>query len=333
MRVLLTGGAGYIGSHAAVALVEAGHEPVLLDNLSNSSFEVVERIEKIVRKKITFIDADVRDVKSVLKVLIDHRVDSVMHFAGLKAVAESMINPVEYYSVNVQGTISLLTAMKLASVKTLIFSSSATVYGEPEYLPYDEDHPTKAINVYGRTKLHVEEILNDVYVSDPEWSIVCLRYFNPVGAHGSGSIGEDPKGIPSNLMPYLSRVASGSLPQLNIFGGDYETADGTGVRDFIHVLDLVDGHLSALLYCHRNHRYDVINLGSGKGVSVLEMLKSFECATGLSIPHEIVSRRVGDLPIYYASAEKAKALLKWQSKRGPADMCLSAWKFQSREKC
>jgi UDP-glucose 4-epimerase len=223
--------------------------------------------------------------------------------------------------------------MKLASVKSLIFSSSATVYGEPEYLPYDEDHPTKPINVYGRTKLHVEKILSNAYASDPEWSIVCLRYFNPVGPHGSGLIGEDPKGIPNNLMPYLTWVASGSLPQLNIFGGDYDTADGTCVRDFIHVLDLVDGHLSALSCCHLNHRYDVINLGTGQGVRVLEMLKYYECATGLSIPYEIVSRRVGDLPRYYASAEKAKTLLKWQSKRGPDDMCLSAWKFQSREKC
>jgi UDP-glucose 4-epimerase len=328
MKILVTGGTGFIGSHAAVALQSAGHEIVIVDNLSNSDIDVVARIERVTGKVLAFINADVRDAKALEGILIAHRVDAVMHFAGLKAVGDSVKDPLGYYDNNVAGTIALLQAMRIANVKSFVFSSSATVYGEPKYLPYDELHPTSAVNPYGRTKLHIEEILMDLAASDSTWRIACLRYFNPVGAHDSGLIGESPRGIPNNLMPYLARVAAGSLPRLQVFGDDYPTRDGTGVRDYIHVMDLAEGHLAALEFIATHAGCHIYNLGSGQGISVLEMINEYQKTNTVKIDYQISPRRAGDIAEFYADPSKAKQDLAWECRRDLADMCLSSWQYQ-----
>ncbi|MBT8529308.1 UDP-glucose 4-epimerase GalE [Polynucleobacter paneuropaeus] len=328
MNILLTGGAGYIGSHTAVVLANAGYGVVLFDNFCNSNHSVSARINKITNQDIPCIEGDVRNTQLLIKILIDLKIDAVIHFAGLKAVGESNQEPLRYYDNNVGGSISLLEAMQEAKVRTIIFSSSATVYGEPQYLPYDEQHPLKPINAYGRTKLQVEEILQDLAQSDSSWRIALLRYFNPVGAHESGLIGEDPNDTPNNLMPYVMQVASGKLPHLNIFGNDYDTRDGTGERDYIHVMDLAEGHLAALNYLKKNSGCEIFNLGSGSPISVLELIASYERASGKQIPTKIAPRRNGDLPIYYAKADKAKEILRWRPNRGLAEMCVDASKWK-----
>lgn len=328
MKILVTGGAGFIGSHAAVVLQHAGHEIVVLDNLCNSDAEVIDRIGYITGYAPVFVNADVRDSEIVEQVLVSHKIDAVMHFAGLKAVGNSVQNPLDYYDNNVSGAIALLKVMKSANVKSLVFSSSATVYGEPKYLPFDELHPTNAVNPYGRTKLHIEEILKDVADSDTCWRIANLRYFNPVGAHESGLIGESPRGIPNNLMPFLARVAEGTLPFLQVFGDDYPTRDGTGVRDYIHVMDLAEGHLAALDFLANNAGLHVFNLGAGEGVSVLEMINEYQNVSGLQIDYQISPRRSGDIAEFYADPSKAKRDLGWECRRSLAEMCSSSWHYQ-----
>ena len=330
MNILLTGGTGYIGSHAAVVLIEAGHKVVLFDNLSNSRRDVVDRLESITNQSIPFIEGDVRDISLLSKTIKDYKVDAVVHFAGLKAVGESVEKPIEYFDNNVGGTISLLEAMQENQLKTLVFSSSATVYGEPQYLPIDEDHPTSATNPYGRTKLHIEEMLQDLASSDLGWYIACLRYFNPVGAHESGLIGEDPAGVPNNLMPYVAQVAIGKLESLSIYGDDYPTPDGTGVRDYIHVMDLAAGHLSAINFLTQNAGCHVFNLGTGVGFSVLEMVKAFERASGRKINYQVAPRRAGDVASCYADASKAKRSLRWETRYDLNDMCESGWRWQAK---
>lgn len=330
MRILLTGGTGYIGSHTAITLSSAGHEVVLLDNLCNSHIDVVARIERLLGKKIAFYQTDVRDTNALITILQMEKIDAVIHLAGLKAVGESWLKPIDYYSCNVSGSISLASAMKAAGTRILVFSSSATVYGDPKYLPYDEDHPTFPTNPYGRNKLQVEQLLQDVANSSDEWSITCLRYFNPVGAHESGLIGENPNGIPNNLMPIVARVATGRLPLLNIYGNDYETIDGTGMRDYIHVMDLAEGHLAAIEWVAKNRGCHYFNLGSGTSHSVLELVGEFEKASGKTIPRKVVSRREGDLPNYYAQADKAFRLLHWKTSRNLSDMCESTWRWEQQ---
>jgi UDP-glucose 4-epimerase len=330
MNILLTGGLGFIGSHAASVLVAQGHNPILLDNLCNSQIQTLSRLEQIAGKKLVFCNADVRDKNSVNQILKEHQIDAVMHFAGHKSVAESESEPLKYYDNNVTGTISLVQAMQEVGLRKLIFSSSATVYGIPQYLPYDENHPTEPINTYGQTKLQVEHILRDLAQSDPSWFIACLRYFNPVGAHESGLIGELPKGIPNNLMPYVCQVASGKLPYLKIFGEDYETPDGTGQRDYIHVMDLAEGHLATLLYLEAHPGCHFINLGTGQPYSVKQLVAAFERAIGNSINQQIEVRRSGDLPVYYAAVDKAKVLLGWEAGRTLDSMCDSAWNFHEK---
>ena len=330
MKILLTGGAGYIGSHTAISLTEMGHEVVLFDNFINSNDDVLIKITKILDRELPFIEGDVRNTELLKNVLNTHKIDAVIHFAGLKAVGESNKNPIEYYANNVQGTISLLEAMTSLGVNKLVFSSSATVYGEPQYLPIDEEHTLAATNPYGRSKLHIEEILKDVALSDPAWHIVCLRYFNPVGAHESGLIGEDPRGFPNNLLPYIAQVAGGIRPDLAIFGDDYQTSDGTGIRDYIHVVDLAEGHVKALQFLENNHGWNAMNLGTGKGHSVFEAIEAFENASAQKIPYRIVPRRMGDVPECYANPGKAKIVLGWSAKRTLKDMCLSAWNFQKK---
>ena len=327
MKLLLTGGTGYIGSHAAVVMVKAGHNVVLFDNLSNSKSDVVKRLEKITGKNIPFVEGDVRDTALLEKTLGDFKVDAVIHFAGLKAVAESVQDPIGYYANNVYGSVSLLQAMKTCNVKTIVFSSSATVYGDPKYLPYDEMHPTNPINPYGRTKLQVEQILKDICESDQEWRVAALRYFNPVGAHDSGLIGEDPRGIPNNLMPMLNKVASGELPYLEIFGDDYPTKDGTAERDYVHVEDLVEGHLAALNYVNNHAGLQVFNLGKGESCSVLGLVKHYELATGKALQKKNAGRRKGDLPSYFANVNKANEILMWKAQRNHDDMSISAWNY------
>jgi UDP-glucose 4-epimerase len=329
MNILLTGGTGYIGSHTAVVLAGAGHQVVLYDNLANSDASVVDRLEKITGARLPLVLGDIRNTALLVSTLKSYGIEAVIHFAGLKAVGESVQNPLDYYDNNVGGTISLLNAMNEFGVKRLVFSSSATVYGDPQYLPIDEAHPRSASNPYGRTKLQIENILEDLAASGANWRITSLRYFNPVGAHDSGLIGEDPNGLPNNLMPFLARVAAGKLPCLNIFGGDYDTPDGTGVRDYIHVMDLAQGHLAAVnLVSAEGATFDAINLGTGRGQSVLELLKAFEQASGLSIQSQIVSRRAGDVAACYAKADKAANSLAWVASRTLDDMCRSTWKFQ-----
>ncbi len=330
MNVLLTGGTGYIGCHTAVALTQANHQVVLYDNLCNSHPDVVDRLQTITQQRLPFVQGDVRDTPLLIKTLQEHHITAVIHFAGLKAVGESVEMPIAYYDNNVSGSISLLLAMQATDIKTLVFSSSATVYGDPRYLPLDESHPTSVTNPYGRSKLHIEDMLADVAQSDAQWRIARLRYFNPVGAHDSGLIGEDPNGIPNNLMPYIARVAAGKLPYLNVFGNDYPTPDGTGVRDYIHVTDLASGHLAALQALSRSTQpLHTFNLGTGQGYSVLEMVKAFEAASGKEVPYHIAPRRAGDIASCYAQAAKAATELKWKASRTLDDMCVSTWKFQS----
>lgn len=332
MNILLTGGTGYIGSHTAVVLAGAGHRPVLLDNLSNSSADVVDRLAQITGSRFPFVEGDIRDTALLRRVLADEGIGAVVHFAGLKAVGESVEQPLRYYDNNVGGTISLLQAMDETGVRQIVFSSSSTVYGEPAYLPYDESHPTMPNNPYGRTKLQVEQILGDLAGSASSWRIACLRYFNPVGAHASGLIGEDPNGIPNNLMPYIARVAGGRLPFLNVFGDDYPTPDGTGVRDYIHVMDLAEGHRAAIdfLAGSAGAGWHAFNLGTGCGYSVLDMVRAFEQASGRPVPYRIAPRRPGDVAACYAKADKAADQLAWRALRSLDDMCASTWHFQQR---
>lgn len=330
MNILLTGGAGYIGSHTAVVLSQAGHQVVLLDNFCSSQKKVLDQLNIILSKSLACVEGDVRDTALVSSMLRQYEIDAVIHFAGLKAVGESVQDPVKYYANNVQGSISVLQAMQEVGIKTFVFSSSATVYGEPQYLPYDEDHPTNPMNPYGWTKLQVEQLLHDLARSDPQWAIACLRYFNPVGAHQSGLIGENPQGIPNNLMPYVAKVASGELPHLNIFGNDYQTKDGTGERDYIHVMDLAEGHMSALNYLQTHHGWYAINLGTGTPLSVLDLVGAFEKVIDRKIMKVFAARRPGDLPIYYAKPDLARQLLGWTANRTLDEVVRSAWLWQQR---
>jgi len=332
MKVLLTGGTGYIASHTAVVLAQSGHNVVLYDNLSNSRADVVDRLKAITGQRLSFVQGDVRDTELLSLIINQYNIESVIHFAGLKAVGESIEKPIDYYDNNICGTISLLQAMRDTHTYNLVFSSSATVYGDPQYLPLDEQHPTSVTNPYGRSKLHIEEMLADLTPMQVPWNIINLRYFNPVGAHDSGLIGEDPNDIPNNLMPYIAQVASGKLPHLNVFGGDYNTKDGTGVRDYIHVMDLAEGHLAALNHLNRHKTNDskltTYNLGTGTGYSVLQMIQAFEKASGQPIPYKVTNRRPGDVATCFSNADKAKKELNWQAKCNLDEMCISTWRFQ-----
>lgn len=330
MRVLLTGGMGFIGSHTAVALAEAGHEPILYDNLSNADRSVADRIGEITGRTPRFIEGDIRDEAHLEEVLRSEKIEAVIHFAGLKAVGESVSKPLEYFDNNITGTLKLLSAMRTAGVRRLIFSSSSTVYGTPAHLPLTEADPTgEATNPYGRSKLFIEEILADLCRSDASWSVVCLRYFNPIGAHPSGLIGEDPNGIPNNLLPYVARVASGRLPCLNVFGNDYDTPDGTGVRDYIHVMDLAQGHADALPYAAAHTGWIAVNLGCGRGYSVLEVVRAFEEASGRKVPVRFAPRRPGDIAANWCDPALALKLFGWKARYGISEMCRDAWRFES----
>jgi UDP-glucose 4-epimerase len=326
--VLVTGGAGYIGSHTCVELIEAGIDVVVYDNFSNSNDEAIKRVEKLVGKKIPLEEGDIRDTKRLSEVFEKYTIDSVIHFAGLKAVGESVEKPLEYYDNNVVGTIRLLEVMQKYNVKKIVFSSSATVYGDPQSVPITEDFPLSATNPYGRSKLFIEYILKDLYVSDHEWKIILLRYFNPVGAHSSGVIGEDPNGIPNNLMPFISQVAVGKREYLNVFGNDYNTPDGTGVRDYIHVVDLARGHVKAIEKIDTVKEVTPINLGTGNGYSVLDMVKAFEKASGQKVAYKIAPRRSGDVATCYADPSFAKEFLGWEAQKGIDAMCEDAWRWQ-----
>ncbi len=328
MAILTTGGAGYIGSHTCIELINAGYDVVVVDNLDNSSEKSLERVEKIVGKKIKFYKEDVRDKEALRKIFRENDIEAVIHFAGLKAVGESVAKPIEYYDNNLISTLVLLEVMREFDCKRLVFSSSATVYGVAKEMPLTEDKPLGAINPYGRTKYFIEEMLRDVYVSDDSWSIVLLRYFNPIGAHISGTIGEDPKGIPNNLMPYIAQVAVGRLEKLHVFGNDYNTVDGTGVRDYIHVVDLAGGHVKAVNWTGNNTGCEAINLGTGNGISVLQLRAAFEKASGVEIPYVIDPRRPGDPDEVYADASKALKLLGWKAEKNVDDMCQDSWRWQ-----
>jgi len=326
--VLVTGGAGYIGSHTIIELINAGYEVVIYDNFSNSNIESLKRVEHILKKKIPLEKGDIRDKDRLLEVFSKYDIDSVIHFAGLKAVGESVEKPLEYYDNNVVGTIRLLEVMQEKNVKKIVFSSSATVYGDPHTVPIKEDFPLSATNPYGRSKLFIEYILKDLYISDHSWKIILLRYFNPVGAHESGLIGEDPNGIPNNLMPFISQVAVGKREYLNVFGNDYDTPDGTGVRDYIHVVDLARGHVKALDKIDKIEEVTPINLGTGNGYSVLDMVKAFEKASGKKVPYKVVERRAGDIATCYADPTLAKEFLEWSAEKGIDEMCKDAWNWQ-----
>ncbi|MFV0476815.1 MAG: UDP-glucose 4-epimerase GalE [Parahaliea sp.] len=328
-NILVTGGAGFIGSHTCIALLEAGYQPIVLDNLSNSSAEVFERLRQITACQIPFIEGDICDRAMLDAVLAQQDIAAVIHFAGLKAVGESVAIPLAYYRNNVAGTLNLLEAMKAAGLKSLVFSSSATVYGDPASNPIREDFPRSATNPYGRSKLHIEYMLEDLQQAEPDWHIACLRYFNPVGAHSSGLIGEDPSDIPNNLMPYIAQVAVGRRQALSVFGGDYPTPDGTGVRDYIHVMDLAQGHVAALRYLEKESGLLQVNLGTGRGISVLEMLAGFEVACGHKLAHQIVERRPGDVAACYADPQLAADKLNWRAEYDTAQMCEDAWRWQS----
>jgi len=330
MQILITGGAGYIGSHACVELLEAGYEIVVVDNFVNSKPAVLKRIEEITGRRFRFYKVDIRDREELRKVFDENKIGAVVHFAGLKAVGESVAYPLAYYHNNVAGTIVLCQVMQEYGVKKMVFSSSATVYGHPDKVPIKEDFPLKPVNPYGRTKFMIEEILKDVYEADNTWGISLLRYFNPVGAHPSGRIGEDPNGIPNNLMPYITQVAVGKREKLNVFGGDYPTPDGTGVRDYIHVVDLAKGHLLALEKVIRERGVSVYNLGTGRGYSVLEVVKAFAKVNGIKIPYVITERRPGDIAVCYADTEKAYRELGFKAERNLEDMCRDAWNWQKR---
>lgn len=326
--ILVTGGAGYIGSHSILEFLKAGKEVVVIDNLCNSSRESLKRIEGIVNKRVNFLHGDITDYKFLANIFKDFSIDSVVHFAGLKAVGESTSNPIKYYDNNVTGTIVLLKAMAKANVKKIVFSSSATVYGEPESVPIVEDFPVGATtNPYGTSKFMVEQILRDICISDPAWSAIVLRYFNPIGAHSSGKIGEAPNGVPNNLLPYIMKVGLGSIEELQIFGKDYETKDGTGIRDYIHVVDLARGHLAAL--GHNEAGFEAINLGTGKGYSVLEMVHTFEKVSGKDIPYRFVGRRPGDVAECYADPSYAYKVLGWRAEKKLEEMMQDSWRWQT----
>lgn len=329
MAVLVTGGAGYIGSHTCIEMLNAGFEVVVIDNLDNSSSESLNRVQKITGKKVKFYKNDVRDKEALRKIFTENKIEAVIHFAGLKAVGESVREPILYYANNLESTIALIEVMTEFGVKKFVFSSSATVYGVAKEMPLVEGMQTGAINPYGRTKLFIEEILRDLYISDNEWSITLLRYFNPIGAHKSGIIGEDPKGIPNNLMPYIAQVAVGKLEKLHVFGNDYNTVDGTGVRDYIHVVDLAVGHVKAVNWVLNNKGCEEINLGTGNGTSVLQLKCAFEKASGIEIPFVIDPRRPGDPDEVYADASKALNMLGWKAERGVDEMCEDTWRWQS----
>ena len=330
MAILVTGGAGYIGSHTVVELQNAGYEVVVLDNLVNSSRKSLLRVEKITGKKVPFYEADILDREALEQIFAKEAIDAVIHFAGLKAVGESVAKPWEYYHNNISGTLTLVDVMRKHGVKNLIFSSSATVYGDPAVIPITEECPKgQCTNPYGWTKSMLEQILSDIQKADPEWNVVLLRYFNPIGAHQSGLIGENPNGIPNNLMPYITQVAVGKLKELGVFGNDYDTPDGTGVRDYIHVVDLAVGHVKALKKIEEKAGLCIYNLGTGTGYSVLDIVKNFEEATGVKIPYVIKDRRPGDIAVCYADASKAKAELGWEAKYGIRDMCADSWRWQS----
>ena len=328
MTILITGGAGFIGSHAAVELLESGYEIVIVDNLSNSQIESISRVKDLTGKTFPFYQTDLLDSDGLDKVFAENDITAVMHFAGLKAVGESVEKPLKYYHNNITGTLNLCAIMEKHNVKNFVFSSSATVYGDPEQVPIDESFPLSATNPYGRTKLMIEEILQDLYVADSSWRIAVLRYFNPIGAHISGKIGENPTGIPNNLMPYITQVAIGKREELQVFGNDYDTPDGTGVRDYIHVVDLVKGHIKALEYLEKNDGIETFNLGTGKGYSVLDLINNFSSATEKEIPYKVVDRRPGDIGICYANPEKAKAKLGWTAEKDLQEMCQDSWKWQ-----
>ena len=330
MSLLITGGTGFIGSHTVVELLALDKDIVIVDNLVNSSTLVLERIKQITNKSVTFIQADICDRQAMQQVFQQHNIEAVVHFAGLKAVGESSTIPLSYYHNNVSGSVTLFQVMAEYGVKNLVFSSSATVYGENNPVPFDESMPTSATNPYGQTKLMIENILFDLAKSDEEWSIACLRYFNPIGAHESGLIGENPNGIPNNLLPYVSMVAAGRLAQLQIFGDDYPTPDGTGIRDYIHVVDLAQGHVKALEELNKIKGCIAINLGTGNGTSVLEIVKTFKTISGQEIPYKIVPRRDGDITIMYADASVAHTLLGWQAERNISAMIEDTWRWQSK---
>ena len=328
MAILVTGGAGYIGSHTCVELLKAGYEVIVVDNLVNSKEKSITRIREITGKALTFYKADLLDKQALNKIFKNKSIEAVMHFAGLKAVSESISFPLRYYHNNIAGTLTLLEIMQIHGVKKIVFSSSATVYGNPHTVPITEDFPLSTTNPYGQTKLIIEQILSDLYYSEPDWNIAILRYFNPIGAHPSGKIGEDPNGIPNNLVPYITQVAIGKLRVLNIFGSDYETPDGTGVRDYIHVVDLAAGHIKALQKLNENPGKVVYNLGTGKGYSVLEIINTFSKVTGKEIPYRFVERRPGDVAVSYADPSKANNELSWSAKYGLEEMCTDAWRWQ-----
>ena len=330
-KILITGGAGYIGSHTALELLNKEYEVVVYDNLSNSCEESIKRVEELTGKKIRFYEGDVLDETALTAMFEAEKVDAVIHCAALKAVGESVQKPLEYYHNNITGTLSLMNVMNKVGVKNIVFSSSATVYGNPAVMPITEDCPKgQCTNPYGWTKSMMEQIMSDLQKADPEWNVILLRYFNPVGAHKSGRIGEDPKGIPNNLMPYISQVAVGKLEKLGVFGDDYDTPDGTGVRDYIHVVDLAIGHVKAIEYIFTNPGLDIINLGTGRGYSVLEMVNAFSKASGKDVPYEIKPRREGDIAMCYADPAKAAKVLGWKAERGLDEMCEDTWRWQSQ---
>lgn len=329
MRILVTGGAGYIGSHTCILLVEAGYDIVVFDNFCNASKESILRVDKIVGKTIPLIEGDIRNKEDLTRAFEAYAIDAVIHFAGLKAVGESVEKPLAYYDNNIYGTLILCEVMAAHGCKSIVFSSSATVYGDPHSTPITEDFPLSATNPYGRSKLFIEEMLRDLYVSDSEWQIILLRYFNPIGAHESGTIGEDPNGIPNNLLPFIAQTAIGTRACLSVFGDDYGTVDGTGVRDYIHVMDLADGHVKALDKMHTFSEVMTINLGTGKGYSVLEVLKAFERTSGKNVPYVIAPRRTGDIASCFADPSYAQKILQWRAKRGIEEMCKDSWRWQS----
>ena len=331
MAILVTGGAGFIGSHTCVELLDAGYEVIVVDNLCNSSQESLRRVEKITGKNVKFYEADIRDTDALNQIFDKESVECVIHFAGLKAVGESVVKPLEYYDNNISGTLRLCDVMRNHGVKNIIFSSSATIYGEPAFIPITEECPKgMCTNPYGWTKWMLEQILTDLHTADPEWNVVLLRYFNPIGAHKSGLIGEDPKGIPNNLMPYVAQVAIGKLECLGVFGNDYDTPDGTGVRDYIHVVDLAVGHVKALKKIQEKAGVCIYNLGTGAGYSVLDMVHAFEEASGKKVPYQIKERRAGDIASCYSDATKARKELGWTAERGLKEMCEDAWRWQSQ---
>ena len=329
MAILVTGGSGFIGSHTVVELLEAGREVVVVDNLSNSSPVALKRVEEITGKQVVFYQADIRDREALEKVFAKEKIESCIHFAGLKAVGESVEKPWEYYDNNITGTLTLVDVMRKHGVKNIIFSSSSTVYGDPDSVPVTEESPLKkCTNPYGSTKFMLEQILTDIQTADPEWNVVLLRYFNPIGAHKSGRIGENPNGIPNNLMPYITQVAVGKRERLGVFGDDYDTPDGTGVRDYIHVVDLARGHVKALKKIEEKAGLCIYNLGTGQGYSVLDVVKNFEEASGVKIPYEILPRRAGDIAANYADASKALRELGWKAEYTLKDMCADSWNWQ-----